>query len=870
MNRLHNLPIRVKFTLALIPLIVIIISFDYLQIKENYTDYKDAQRLSRAILVGIEINHVVHELQKERGISTGLLSQRGRNFRKALEGQRRLSNDVIQKFRDEIAGKKLEELVSLHKEDLKMLNMHLDRIKEIRHQIDAEFITSSQAIAYYSEINEVALRTVNALINESRDRKAAEQVHAIIYFLKAKERASIERAIGTKAFSDGQMNNVTRRHFEALVAGQASYLDAFLTIADRESVTFYNSVVKGQDAVEVDRMRLKLFENENLDEVPDYWYEMITSKINMMKKVEDFMSDKIYEYTEQISSSAYKNLLAVLIIDMVIAIATFLLITFILSKLLKNVNTLEQFTRKVINGNLSQKVIINTKDELGHYADTFNLMIEQINKTQFALKRGKAQAQYLYENIYKQSQVVFQNVDQGIFLLNKEHKISKLYSRAMEKIFKTRKIAGETLVHFMQSLLIPRDLEALEMFIKHLFNPDIDESVVKQLNPVEKVKIYTESNGIVETKYVRLDFTRIENRKGIIRQVMVTVLDETRSVLLQQQIEEANEKKNIEMEQMLSILKVDPSLLRGFMFNTKKELKIISDKYEEHESSDYKELLTFTFQVVHGLKGNSIVIGLQMITDRFHKIEELIDNLKDKQQIEGNDFLTILYEINKVDMVIESMEDLLRKISNINNKFLGEEQTDANYSLIDTLKRWLLRMSEDGGKAVEFHFDNPENLSIPKLAQDAVKDIIIQLMRNSIVHGIEAPSLRIARKKLIKGKITVSLNRGSSDHIILSYEDDGNGLDTEEIIDKAIKSGLLSETQRNTTTREEVMELLFTDGFSTTDQANELSGRGHGMGLIRKRIVEIKGSFDITDEKGQYFKITIKIPTSQTVEMKES
>ena len=628
MNRLHNLSVKSKFALAILPLIIIIIVFDYLQIKEHYLDYKDSQRLNKAIIVGIEINHAVHELQKERGITSGFLSQNEDNFRQQLFTQREKTDSTIREFYKEIRREELSELVSLHKDDIENLRSYFDRLTDIRDKVDARFITPDQSISYFSEINEVALRTVNSLISESRNRVAAEQVHAIIYFLKAKERASIERAVGTQAFTLGNLTREMRAQFTSLIAEQKSFIDAYLTIADEESRVYYENTVSGQDVAEVDRLREILINDMVEGEQPDYWYDMITTKINLLKNTEDFMSDQINEYTEGISAEANRSLYTVLIVDSSIAVLTFVIIAFIVAHLLKDVETLEEFTKKVISGDMSHKVVIKTRDEIGHYADTFNLMIEEIKKTQNALKKERDKARFLYENIYKQSQVVFENVEQGIFLLNREHKISRLYSKAMEEIFGTKKISGELLVDFMRTLLIPRDLEALEMFMKHLFNPDIDEEVVNQLNPVEQVKIFTESGGMVNTKYIRLEFTRIENKSGAIQQIMVTVTDETEGVLLQHKLEEADEKKKMEMEQMLSILKIDPALLRGFIVNSRKVLKSISEKYEGHTNAeDLSELLTFTFQIIHNLKGNSIVIGLQILTDRFHKIEDLINKL---------------------------------------------------------------------------------------------------------------------------------------------------------------------------------------------------------------------------------------------------
>jgi HAMP domain-containing protein len=855
--------VKSKFALAILPLILIIVVFDYLQIQEHYKDYKDSKRLNKAIDVGIEINHAVHELQKERGISSGFLSQEGDDFRDELELQRYRTDSTIQQFYSEIEKEEQEELVELHSEDLRDLRTYFDRLQEIREKTDDRFISVEQSISYYSEINEVALRTVNSLISESRNRVAAEQLHAIIYFLKAKERASIERAVGTQAFSLGTLDVELHSKFTSLIAEQDAFIDAFLTIADEESVVYYNNTVSGQDVVEVDRLRQLLILNQELENDASYWYEMITTKINLLKKTEDFMSLRIHDYTVDIAAAANRSLYTVLIVDSAIAVFTFIMIAFIVSHLLKDVETLEEFTKKVIAGDLSQKVNIKTRDEIGHYADTFNLMIVQINKSQHALKKERDKARFLYENIYKQSQVVFENVEQGIFLLNKEHKISRLYSRAMETIFGTRSIAGETLINFMRTLLIPRDLEALEMFMKHLFNPEIDEEVVNQLNPVEQVKIFTESGGMVNTKYIRLAFTRIENKAGAIQQIMVSVTDETEGVLLQHKLEEADEKKKMEMEQMLSILKIDPALLRGFIVNSRKVLKSISNKYEEHDQDNFDELLTFTFQIIHNLKGNSIVIGLQILTDRFHKIEDQITKLKDNPKVVGSDFLTILYEINEVDIIVGNMGEMLRKVANIYNKFSSEEQSDTNYDMIDSLKRGLSTMSEETGKAINFLFNNDKNINIPKLIQDPIKDIIIQLMRNSIAHGIEAPNVRISKRKLIKGNINITLDDDvANDELILTYRDDGSGLNTAQIVEKAINKNIITESDRDKLEEDQIVELLFSDGFSTNDEVDEYSGRGHGLGVVKTKIEEIHGRFKINFEKGQFFEIIIRLPAT--------
>lgn len=486
MKSLYNLSIRKKFAVVIVPLIIVILCFDYLQIKHKFLDYKDATRLNKAIVVGIEINHAVHELQKERSISVGFLANGGADFLRDLAAQRRKTDSTIHQFERELEKPELTDLMSLHGEDLAHLRNYIAKLKQLRNRVDELDITTPQAIEYFSDINNVALNTVNELINETRDKTVAQQVHAIIYFLKSKEYSSIERALGTQAFALSHLDYDTYKQFTTVVAKQDAFMEAFETISNEESKEFYNRIVTGPDVQQVDRMRALLFANGEFQEDPQYWYEVSTSRINGLKRVEDFMSDKIQAYTDGIAVDANQSFWGFVALDIAIGVLAFFLMTTIVTNLLENVKRLEEYTRKVSSGQMDNKVTLSTKDELGQYAKTFNIMVDEIKKSQAALKKERDHAKYLYENIYKQSEVVFENVQQGIFLLDKQFKISKLYSKAMEQIFDRRKIGGESFTSFMRPLILPRELEALEMFMRHLFNPEMDEAVVNQLNPIEQ------------------------------------------------------------------------------------------------------------------------------------------------------------------------------------------------------------------------------------------------------------------------------------------------------------------------------------------------------------------------------------------------
>lgn len=865
-RRLNNLPIRQKFAVIIVPLIIIILTFDYFQVRYHYLDYDDSKRLNNAIKLGIEINHVVHEIQKERSISSGFLANEGVSFNEKLNAQRKRTDSTVNMYHQELQSGNLGDLLTDHREDIDALNTFFQRLQTLRTGIDQQRISSEESIERFSAINNAALNTVIKLIDETRDKDIAQQVHALIYLLKSKEFSSVERAIGTQAFSLNHLNFDLYNQFTTLVANQNSYLDAFRIIASEEFVNYYGNIVKGDNVEEVNRMRQVLFQNDSLRENPNHWYEVSTDKINRLKTVEDYMSDQVQSAVAGIAESSVRSFWTFLALDVTIGILAFWLMTSIVTTLLKNVKTLENFTKKIGKGDISKKVVIETKDELGQYARTFNRMVFEIRKSHLELRKQRDKANFMYKNIYGVSLVVFENIHQGIFLLDKDFKISKFHSKAMKEIFSNDRISGENFTSFMRPLILPRELEALEMFMRHLFNEDMDEDVVNQLNPIDQVKIHTEKDGIVASKYIRVEFTRIF-RKEKITNIMVTVSDETESILLQQHLEEAEKKKQQETERVLSILKIDPSVLRGFLHNSKKMLKSISEKYEKNEDDEYSDLLSFTFDIIHNLKGNAVVIGMELMGNKFHEIEEAITKLQSKE-VRGKDFLAILYEVDEADRMISEISEMLNKIVNIYKKLPAEVDAAENVMVVDTLEQGAETIGKEVGKNVEVIFQNEDDVVLAKQYVEPFKDIMIQLIRNSVIHGIEPPDVRMELGKIMVGKLKIEMYRDEHD-LIIKYSDDGRGLDMEKIKMKAVENGIVTETSLKDMQEDDLKKLIFQEGFSTAEKADMHAGRGQGMQLVSNLIAENNGSFSIAYTPGESFEMIIRFPYIENEETAE-
>jgi len=503
------------------------------------------------------------------------------------------------------------------------------------------------------------------------------------------------------------------------------------------------------------------------------------------------------------------------------------------------------------------KRIQNYTEELIEKEQSLNIAIENE-------RNEREQVTYLS----KQAHTVFENVEQGIFLLDRNNIISDQHSKSLQKIFDITEVSGRNFVQLMRPRLIQRDLEALEMFLKHLYNPDIDEEVLQQLNPIEQVEIFTDENvGIIKSQFIQAKFSRITDDNQI-KNVLVTISDVTSSVLLQREVQEAEEKNKKDAIQLVSILKIHPKTLQQYLGNVRKKLTEVSVRYEGNKSTDnMRNLLNYTFNTIHNLKGNAQLIDLELMVDNFQDIEEIIVNLKQKHKLQGNDFLRILYQIDETDKMAENMLQMLNRIAEIKSEISRETNPSFNNEmkekLVDSLKRGLERMAVENGKSVDLNVNYIDETNIPEHYKLSIRDILIQLMRNSLVHGIESDEDRLSKGKLISAKLDVQLQMLNDNSLKLVYKDDGKGIDLDLIKHKAQSKGLYSTQELSSMTDSQVMNIILQDGFSTLDTAGKYAGMGQGLNLVKSIVEEHQGKIKVDSDKNSFFQMEIILPIKE-------
>ena len=151
---------------------------------------------------------------------------------------------------------------------------------------------------------------------------------------------------------------------------------------------------------------------------------------------------------------------------------------------------------------------------------------------------------------------------------------------------------------------------------------------------------------------------------------------------------------------------------------------------------------------------------------------------------------------------------------------------------------------------------------LDKTVVEKIGDPLTHLVRNSMDHGIESAATRLARGKPAKGSIGLNAYHDSGS-IVIEVTDDGGGLDKERILRKAIERGLVKPEQ--SLSDNEIHNLIFEPGFSTAEQVNNLSGRGVGMDVVKRNILALRGSVEISSREGVGTTMRIRLPLTLAI-----
>ncbi|MGL5081439.1 MAG: response regulator [Microcoleaceae cyanobacterium] len=219
-----------------------------------------------------------------------------------------------------------------------------------------------------------------------------------------------------------------------------------------------------------------------------------------------------------------------------------------------------------------------------------------------------------------------------------------------------------------------------------------------------------------------------------------------------------------------------------------------------------------------------------------------------------------------IEFLVEEADQVTRQLRQVSTQLeegLTKARMESFAQEADRLKRPVRDIAIKCGKQADLYVEGRDTL-IDKMLLGKLHDPLIHLVNNAITHGIETPDVRVATGKPPVGKITLKIFH-QGNQTVISVSDDGAGINTDKVREKAMRKGLITAEQAKAMSNLDVYELLFHPGFSMRDQADEFAGRGVGMDVVRTSLIEVRGSITTDSAVGRGTTFTIRLPLNMSI-----
>ncbi len=472
--------------------------------------------------------------------------------------------------------------------------------------------------------------------------------------------------------------------------------------------------------------------------------------------------------------------------------------------------------------------------------------------------RKKAEKELLIAK--RETDDILQNVKDGLFLLDREFIIESQYSAALEDILSTRTLAKISFIDFLKDKIDKETLENLDNYLVILYDKEIDEKMLSDLNPLSAIEINFETDDPNKyvVKFLDFDFRRISENDKTIR-IIATVNDITEKIHLEKDLEESREESKRKMDLLLSILNVEPVMLKEFVKSTQNEIDQVDSQLQGiKQKAHIGQKLEDVYRSIHTIKGNASLLELNIFAEKAHQVEDKIAELKEKKQIQFRDIKGLLSEIESVQSIHNEMKELIDQIGKIHDQFRPKQSHEHNM-LVKSLNKLVQNLGDEYDKKIKLVISDYKNEIVPFKQRLVIRDVLVQLIRNSVYHGIETVEERRKLGKPDEGNITIT-NFETDGKFTIQFRDDGRGLPLEQLRQKVKECGKWQSADIDQWDDKQIAETIFQIGISTSAKTNMAAGRGVGMDVIRKKVESQGGKIDFDFQKDRFCEFNIEIP----------
>lgn len=527
--------------------------------------------------------------------------------------------------------------------------------------------------------------------------------------------------------------------------------------------------------------------------------------------------------------------------------------------------------------------IVSISEFLIELSKTKEREIELLNAQQRILKQAN-EAEKLHRMEIEQKNAAIKNLldhtGQGFLFFGSNLLISEEYSKECDVIFGFS-VGNQEFLKVMKHFVDDNCINIMRNTFDNVFR---DEDIIR--NKVFLSILPSELK--IGARYIKTEYKVIPDQAE--KSVMMILTDITEKRVLE--LKSLEEKNNIKL------------IIRAIS-STSEINQAIDDLHEFVErnvpqlldgSRDPKTTLQHIFRVMHTMKGDFSLNSMHHTSAELHRLEDalslMLKNIEtvsmekirafvrqiDCNQLLEQDILIIAEALGrqyfeKDDTYTVSKQRIMKIENKIKTTFHGEEQAvilQLLRSLFYTNVKDIIRDYNDYIKTLGVRFG--KNISDIKITGEDVyinrdryfpfMKSLVHVFRNMADHGVEDPEERICSGKPEFGEISCELKK-MEDKFILCLTDDGKGINLDAIREKAVEKGIYSEKEIGQLAREQILETIFLDDFSTRNTVDLYSGRGVGLAAVYSELEEIGGKIKIDTETGKYTRFKFIVPLYQ-------
>jgi len=457
----------------------------------------------------------------------------------------------------------------------------------------------------------------------------------------------------------------------------------------------------------------------------------------------------------------------------------------------------------------------------------------------------------------KNTDDILANIGEGLFLLDKDFNIQPQYSVALENILDNTHLANNSFLNIIKDTVDRNIYDNAIDYLDLLLKQHIKEVDIVELNPLINVEYFNNTIKDNPAKYLSFHFKRIK-KNGSIDGLMVTVLDNTDQILLKRKLKEA-EESSIRQAKLMHVFQMEPQLVREFLIQTEKEIKLIRTEIDHMFSdADHAKSLQNIYQSVHSIKGNANLLNLEAISNTAHNFEDILTQISGESKLDKEVKSQLNSATDSLGNYLHEIQSLIDKVRIFYQNF--DEQTGGPGDLLIRATKSLIdRLNQELNKNVAFNCNDFNTTYINTKDFLTIKDILIQMIRNAMFHGIEDQAERAQKKKDKNASIKLS-SAVSGDSLSICIRDDGRGIPLNKLKEKAIATGKWTADQIKKWDRDKVANLIFEPAITTSENTNLIAGRGIGMQIVKQKIEDLKGKVKINFEEGKFTEFVLELP----------